>query len=64
MYMLYVFAIPMKEKLAEKVVQSYLSGIFTHKGDASAILSCNGLEFKNVVLTHACEQLVINKLFK
>ena len=42
MYASYVFAILMKEKSAENVVQAYLSGIFAHKGGSIAILSDNG----------------------
>ena len=41
----YVFAIPVKEKSAEKV-QTYLTGIVTHKGGSVAILSDNGTELK------------------
>ena len=58
----YVFAIPMKEKSAENVVQPYLSGILAHKGRRVAILSNNGTEFKNGILNEACSQLGI-KIF-
>ena len=58
----YVFAIQMKEKTTDNV-QSYLSGIFTHKGGSIAILSDNGTEFKNTVLNDACVQLGIKRLF-
>ena len=46
MHTSYVFAIPVKEKLAENVVQTYLSGIFAHSGSSIAILSDNGTELK------------------
>ena len=46
----YVFAVPMKKKSAENVVQAYLSGILAHKGGIVAILSDNGAEFKNKIL--------------
>ena len=42
MHISHVFAITMKEKPAENVVQTYMSGIFTHKGGNIAILSDNG----------------------
>ena len=62
MHMSYVFAIPMKEKSAENVVQVYLYGIFTHKGGSMAILSESGTEFKNTVLDNACKQFGIKIL--
>ena len=54
-----VFAIPMKEKSAENVVQAYLSGIFTHRGGTIAILSDSGTELKKnqTVLNEACNSL-------
>ena len=58
----YVFAILMKEKSAENVVQPYLSGILAHKGGSVTILS-GGTEFKNKVLNEACDQLGIKGLF-
>ena len=39
MHTSFVFAILMKEKSAENVVQAYLSGIFGHKRGSRAILS-------------------------
>ena len=63
MHMSYVYAIPMKEKSAENVVQPYLSGIFTHKGGSTAILGDNEKEFKNTVLDDAYKQHVIKGLF-
>ena len=42
----YVFAIWMKEKSAENIVQAYLACILVHKGGSVAILSGNGTEFK------------------
>ena len=51
MHMSYVFAILMKEKSVENVVQAYLSGIFAHKGDSIAIPSDKG-RVKNAFLTH------------
>ena len=58
---LYVFTVPMKEILAENVVQAYLSGILAHKGGNVAILSDNGTEFKNKTLNEACDQLGIKR---
>ena len=49
----------MKEKSADNVGQAYLSGIFTHIGGSIAILSVNGIELKNAILTDSCEQLGI-----
>ena len=42
----YVFAVPIKEKLAESVVQAYLSGIFGYKWGSIANPSDNGTELK------------------
>ena len=41
----YLFAVPMKERSAENVIQAYLLGILAHKGGSVAILSNNGAEF-------------------
>ena len=60
--MSYVFATLMKERSAENAVQVYLSGILTHKGGNTVILNDKGTEFKNAVLTDACEQLGIKRL--
>ena len=49
-------------KSAENVVQAYLSDIFAHKGGSIVILSDNEIEFKNAVLTDACEQCGIQRL--
>ena len=43
----------MKETSAENAVQAHLSGIFVHKGDSIAIITDNGTELKNTVLTEA-----------
>ena len=43
----YVFAVPMKEKPAEYVIQVYLLGILAHKGGSLATLSDNSKELKN-----------------
>ena len=43
-------SILMKERSAENVVQTYLSGISVHKGGSIAVLSDNGTQFKNTVL--------------
>ena len=59
----YVFAVLMKEKSAENVVQAYLSGILAHKGGSVAILSGNSTEVKNNVLNEVCDQLGIERLF-
>ena len=59
----YMFAVPMKEKSAEIVIQAYLSDIVAHKGGSVAILIDNGTEFKNKVLNKACDQLGIKGLF-
>ena len=53
----YVFAVPMKEKSADNVVQAYLSGILAHRGGSIAILSDSGTEFQNKVPCKACIQL-------
>ena len=46
LYISYMFAILMKEKSDENVIQDYLSGILAHKGRSVAILCNNGTEFK------------------
>ena len=43
----YVFAVPMKEKSAENVIQAYVSGILADSGGGVAIFSHNGTECKN-----------------
>ena len=48
--MSYVFAVPMKEKSTENVLQTYLSGILAHKDESVAISSDNGIDFMNKVL--------------
>ena len=58
-----VFAVLMKEKSAENVVQAYLSGILAQKGGSVAILNDNGTEFKNNVLNKVYDQLGIRRLF-
>ena len=45
-HMFYMFTILMKEKSADNVVETYLSGILAHKGGGVAILSDSGTEFK------------------
>ena len=63
LHMSYVFAVPMKEKSDENVVQAYFSGLLTNKDGSVAILSGNSTEFKNKVLNEVCDQLGINNLF-
>ena len=46
----YVFAVAMKEKLAENIVQSYLSGKLAHKGGGVAIFIYDGMDLKAKVL--------------
>ena len=43
--MSYEFTVPMKEKSAENVVQTYFSGLLAHKGGSVAILNDNVTEF-------------------
>ena len=50
-------------KLSRNVVQTYLSGIFTHNKGSIAIISDNGKELTNAVLTDTCEQLGIKRLY-
>ena len=57
MHASYVFAITVKEKSAENVVQAYLSGIFAHRGGSIFIVSDTGTEFKNTTFNEACDQL-------
>ena len=59
----YVFTVSMKETSAENVAQAYLSGMLAHKESNVAIVSDNGTEFKNKVLTEVCDQLSIKQLF-
>ena len=59
----YVFTVLMKEKSAENVMQTYLSGIVSHKGGSVAILSDNEAEFKNKAVNAACDQHGIKRLF-
>ena len=60
----YMFAVPMKEKFAENVVQAYLYGILAHKVESVAILcDISSTEFRNKVLNEVCDQLDIKRLF-
>ena len=52
----------MKERLAENVIQTCLSGILAHKGGGVAILSNNGTEFKYKAVNDTCDQLGIRGL--
>ena len=58
-----MFAILMKEKYAENLIQVYLAGASAYKGGCVAILSDNGTRFKNKVLNEECDQLGIKKLY-
>ena len=59
----YMFAVTMKEKSAENLVQTYLSGVLSQKDGSVSILSDTGTEFKNKVLNEVCDQLGIERLF-
>ena len=59
----YMFAVPMKEKSAENVIQASLSGILARKDGSVAFLSDSGTEFKNKVLNEDCDQHRIKRLF-
>ena len=59
----HMFAVPMKEKSAENVVQTYLSGILAHKCGSMATISDNGTVFKNKVLNEVCDHPCIKRLF-
>ena len=59
----YMFAVPIKDKSAENVVQAYLSGILTHNDGSVTILGDNGTEFKNKKLNKVCDQLVFRRVF-
>ena len=59
----YIFAVPMKEKSVENVVQAYLSNILAQKDGSMAILHDNGTEVKNKMLNEVCHQLGIKRLF-
>ena len=59
LHILYVSAVPMKVKLAENIIQAYLSAILPNKGGGVAMLSENGTECKNKAVNEACDQLGI-----
>ena len=63
MHMSYAFTILVRDKSAENVIQAYLSRIFAYKEGSIAILTDDGTELKNTVLTDACEQLGIKRLY-
>ena len=44
-------------------MQAHLSGIKAQKGGSVAILSDNGTELKNKVISEVCDQLGIKRLF-
>ena len=53
----------MKKKSTENVVHAYLSSKFAHKRGSIVILSDDGTELKNAVVTDACEHLDIKNLY-
>ena len=59
----YVLTVSMKEKSAENVVQAFWSGILAQKLESVAILSDNGTESKNKVLSEVYGQLGVKRLF-
>ena len=47
----YVFCVPLKTKTAEEVIQAYIDNVYAKFGGSLKILSDNGTEFKNKLLS-------------
>ena len=45
----YVFCVPLKTKIAEEVIQTYIDNIYSKFGGSMKILSDNGTNFKNKI---------------
>ena len=59
----YVIAVPKPDKIAESVVEVYLSGILSRAGASMVCLSDNGLELKNSQMNTVLKQLGIKCIY-
>ena len=57
----YVFCIPLKTKMAEEIVDKYLTHIAFTFGNSRKILSDNGTEFKNCLFKEVAKQLGVER---
>ena len=57
----YMFCIPLKTKLAEEIVDKYLTHIAFTFGNSRKILSDNGTEFKNALFEEVAKQLGVER---
>ena len=59
----YVIAVPMLDKIADSVVEVYLSGILSRAGASMVCLSDNGLKLKNSQMNTVLKQLGIKHIY-
>ena len=55
----FVFCIPLKTKSAEDVVQAYIDRVYSQFGGSEKVLTDNGTEFKNKLISEVCEKIFI-----
>ena len=53
----YVFCVPLKTKMAEEVIKTYIDKIYSKCGGSLKMLSDNGTEFKNKMLEQISKEL-------
>ena len=53
----YVFCVPLKTKIAEKVIQAYIDNVYSKFGGSLKMLSDNGTEFKNKMFEQIAKEL-------
>ena len=59
----YVMAVPMPDKIAESMVEAYLSSILSRTGASLVCLSVNGSELKNNQMNMVLKQVGIKHIF-
>ena len=57
----YMFCIPLKTKIAEEIVDKYLTHAAFTFGNSRKILSDNGTEFKNTLFKEVAKQLGVER---
>ena len=57
MHFSYIFCIPLKNKTAQEVIQTYMRHVYSKFGGSEKILSDNGAEFKNKLFEEVSKQL-------
>ena len=59
----YVMLAPLKDKTAESVAHALVSSVFLKHGTPTVILSDNGAEFRNALLSEICGQFNVRQAF-